>query len=44
MLLGINVSCINDLNCFSPSPIIADMMAYVPLGKSVDGSWIWQIV
>ena len=34
-------SCINDLNCFSLSPIIADMVTF---GKSVGGSLILQII
>ena len=34
--------CINHLDCFSPSLIIADMLTYVAFGKSVDGSLILQ--
>ena len=37
-----SLSCINHLDCFSPSFIIADMLKYVAFGKSVDGSLILQ--
>ena len=40
----IRLSWINDLNCFSSSSIIADMIAYVSFGKSVDESLILQII
>ena len=35
---------VNDLNCFSPSSIVADRVAYVSFGKSVDGSLLLQII
>ena len=39
-----SLSCINDLNCFPPSSIIADMVTYASFGKSEDGSLILQII
>ena len=39
-----SLSFLNDLNCFSPSSIIADMVTQISFDKSVDGSLILQII